>query len=43
MRITDNRKFWQTIMPNFTDKAPKDEGITLVEGDKVIIEEKDVV
>ena len=42
-RITDNRKFWQTIKPNFTDKTFKDERITLVDRDKVITEEKDVV
>ena len=42
-RITDNRKFWQIIKPNRTDKTLKDERITYVEGDKVITEEKDVV
>ena len=42
-RITDNRKFWQTIKPNLTDKTLRDERITLAEGDKVIIEEKHVV
>ena len=42
-RITNNRKFWQTILPNFTDKTLKDEWITLVDGDKVKTEEKDVV
>ena len=42
-RITYNRKFWQTIKPNYTDKTFKDERITLVEGDKVMTEEKDVV
>ena len=42
-RITDNRKFWQTITPNFADKTLKDERRTFVEGDKVITEEKDVV
>ena len=40
--ITDNRKVWQTIKPNFTHKTLKDERITLAEGDKVITEEKDV-
>ena len=39
-RITDNRKFWQTIKPNFTDKTLKDERITLAEGHKVITEKK---
>ena len=42
-RITDNRKFWQTIKPDFTDKTLRDERITLVEGDKIITEEKHVV
>ena len=42
-RITNNRKFWQTIKSNFTDKTFKDERITLVDGGKVITEEKDVV
>ena len=32
-RITVNRKFWQTIKPNFTDKTLRDERVTLVEGD----------
>ena len=32
-RITDSRKFWQTIKPNFTEKTIKGERITLVEGD----------
>ena len=42
-RITNNRKFWQTIKPNFTDKTFRDKRITLVEGDKVISDEKHVV
>ena len=36
-------KFWQTIKPNFTDKTLNDERISLVDGDKFITEEKDVV
>ena len=42
-RITEKTTFWQTIKPNFTDKPLKDERITLVEGNKVITEEEDVV
>ena len=42
-RITDNKKFWQTIKQNFIDKTLKDERITPVDGGKVITEEKDVV
>ena len=41
--IANNKKFWQTIKSNFTDKTLKDESIILVDGDKVITEEKDVV
>ena len=36
--ITDNRKFWQAMKP----KTLKDERITLVDRDKIIIEEKNV-
>ena len=39
-RMTDNRKFWQTIKPNCVDKTLKDERITLVEEYKAITEEK---
>ena len=42
-RITDQRKFWQTIKPNLTDKTLKDERMTLADGDKFITEEKDAV
>ena len=42
-RLTDNRRFWQTIKPNCTAKTLKDERITLVEGQKVITKGKDVV
>ena len=42
-RITDNRKFWQIIKPSFPDKILKDEKITLVERDKVITKEKNIV
>ena len=41
--ITYSRKFLQTIKPNFTDRTLKDEGRTLVGGDKVITEEEDLV
>ena len=42
-RITDNKIFWQTIEANFTDKTLKDEKATIVNRDKFITEEKDVV
>ena len=30
-KVTDNKHFWKTIKPNFTDKVLKDERIVLVE------------
>ena len=41
-KVTDNKDFWKTIKPNFTDKVLKDEKIVLVEGDKVITPETDL-
>ena len=35
-KITDNKSFWKTITPNFTDKTLKDERIVLVEDDEII-------
>ena len=34
--ITDNKLFWKTVKPSFTDKTLKDERITLVEKNEVI-------
>ena len=39
---TDNRHFWKTIKPNFTDKVLEDEKIILLEDDKVIAAETDL-
>ena len=33
-RITDDRKFWQIIKPNFADKTLNDGRKTLVDGEK---------
>ena len=41
-KVTDNKHFWKTIKPNFTDKVLKDEKIVLVEDDKVITAETDL-
>ena len=41
-KVTDNKHFWKTIKPNFTDKILKDEKIVLVEDDKVITAETDL-
>ena len=38
-KVTDNKHFWKTIKPDFTDKIPKDEKIILVEDNKVITAE----
>ena len=43
MKTITDRKFWQTIQPNFTDETLKDERITLADGNKVITEEKDAL
>ena len=32
----DNRKFWGTVKPRFTDKINTNEQITLVENDEII-------
>ena len=41
-QVTDNKDFWKTIKPNFTDKVLKDEKIVLVEDDKVITADTDL-
>ena len=41
-KVTDNKHFWKTIKPNFTDKVFKDEKVALVEDDKVITAETDL-
>ena len=39
-KITDNRTFWKTVFPLFTNKPPKCENIIINEGDKSISDEK---
>ena len=41
-KITDNKSFWKTVKPNFTEKTLKDEKIVLVGNDTTISEEKEV-
>ena len=41
-KITDNKPFWKTIKPNFTDKTLKDERIALVEDGNISSEEPDL-
>ena len=38
--ITDNKKFWKTIRPYFSDKGYNQTKITIVEKDSIITDEK---
>ena len=40
--ITDNKLFWKTVKPCFSDKTKKNRNITLVREDKIISEDKDL-
>lgn len=40
--IEDNKKFWNTVKPFFSDKSNSDKNITLIEGDTIISTEKKV-
>ena len=41
--ITKNKLFWKTVKPSFTDKNLKDERITLVENNKIVSDESELV
>ena len=41
--ITENKLFWKTVKPSFTDKTLKDERITLVENNEVVPDESKLV
>ena len=41
--INENKLFWKTVKPSFTDKTLKDERITLVENNKVVSDESKLV
>ena len=41
--ITKNKLFWKTVKPSFTDKTLNDEKITLVEKNKVVSNESELV
>ena len=41
--ITENKLFWKTVKPTFTDKTLKDERITLVENNKVVSDKSKLV
>ena len=40
--ITDNKKFWKTIRPYFSDKGYNQTKITIVEKDSIITDEKKI-
>ena len=40
--ITDQKKFWKTVKPNFSDKSMKNENIILVENEKLIKKDIDI-
>ena len=41
-KITDNKSFWKTVKPSFTEKTLKDEKIVLVENDTTFSEENEI-
>ena len=40
--ITDNKKFWKTLKPLFSDKGPRKQKITIVKDNEIISADKDV-
>ena len=38
--IADNKKFWRTVKPSFTDKSKNSQNITLVEGKDIVTDTK---
>ena len=41
-KITDNKSFWKTVKPSFTEKTLKDEKIVLTENDTTFSEENKI-
>ena len=41
-KVCDNKTFWKTIKPNFTEKTIKDQKLTLVEKETVISEDSEL-
>ena len=41
--IIENKLFWKTVKPSFTDETSKDKIITLVENNKVVSDESKLV
>ena len=42
-RLTDNKQFWKMMKPCLVDKTLKNEGITLIEYEKVVSNERELV
>ena len=40
--VTDNKRFWRTVKPHFTDKVQTSSSITLVENEKIITNDSDI-
>ena len=40
--VIDNKKFWNTVKPLFSDKVKQTQNITLIEGNKIISDKRDV-
>ena len=40
--VTDNKKFWKTVKPLFTDKVQNSSSITLVENEKIITNDSEI-
>ena len=40
--ITDNRKFWKTVKPFFSDKGPRNQKITIAKENEIISEDMEV-
>ena len=38
--FNDNKMFWENMNPFFSNKGPKNNKITIVEGEKIISEDK---
>ena len=41
-KITDNKRFWKTVKPSFSDKYIKAEKITLIEKDNIVSDDKEI-
>ena len=40
--ITDNKKFWKTVKPYFSDKSTSRDRITLIENDEILSSDKEI-